>query len=123
MHDEISYKCYVVRGSKTSLIFRSHIDRFGEKNIERHKTKASDKKGTIRIVRNKGKIKFLILNNNQLNNKQWDTIYTFKTLCRKKLRLRIKLQTGENKGLKNICPLIIKYDNFKVNSCYKIIEE
>jgi len=123
MQDEISYKCYVAKGAKTSLIFRSRIDRFGEKNIEKHKTKAFDKKGTIRIVRNKGQIKFLILNNKRLKNKQWNTIYKFKALCREKLRLRIKLQTGEDKGLKNICPLTIKYDNFKVNSCYKIIEE
>jgi len=116
--DEISYKCYLAAAQKEDFFFRGRLDAFGEKNLERYKGEVAPAKGVIRIVREAGQISFLTLEGDR-----WRTLYTFKKPCREKLRVRFKAQTsGDDDGLLP-CPVTVRFDNFKVNACDRIVEE
>jgi hypothetical protein len=115
--DERSYKCYVAHVPQKGLFFRSRLDRFGEQNLEKQKLHTAPQRGTIRVVRKDGRITFLAL-----ESQQWRPIYVFQKPCTEKLRMRFKLQTGED-GSREPCPTIMKFDNFTVNSCNAILVE
>jgi hypothetical protein len=115
--DERSYKCYVAHTPRKGLFFRSRLDRFGEQNLEKQKLHPASQRGTIRVVRKEGQITFLAL-----ESQQWRPVYVFEELCKEKLRMRFKLQTGADE-IREPCPTIMKFDNFTVNSCDTILEE
>jgi hypothetical protein len=116
--DEMSYKCYLAAAQKEDLFFRGRLDAFGEKNLEKYKGDAAPETGIIRIVRKAGQISFLTFETDR-----WRTLYTFIKPCREKLRVRFKAQTsGDDDGMLP-CPVTVKFDNFKVNSCDRITEE
>jgi hypothetical protein len=116
--DENSYKCYIsMKKPKDGLIYRARLDYRGETRIEQFRLKDAAPKGTIRIVREKGIISFLIL-----HSTEWKTIYTFKKQSSERLRIRFKFQTRTEENVKENChePAIF-YDNFQVNSCTHIV--
>ncbi len=118
LDDEISYKCYIAQKPLKNLMFRSRFDKFGEKNIEKYKLKNAPYSGAIRIVRKKDIISF-----SALKKDQWMDVYIFRHPCKDKLRLRLKLQTGDNEIKKDTCSVFIRFDNFTVNSCDRILGE
>jgi hypothetical protein len=116
--DEKSYKCYLAAAQKEDLFFRGRLDVMGEKNLEKYKGDAAPETGVIRIVRKAGSITFLTLETDH-----WQPLYTFKEPCHERLRVRFKAQTSsDDEGLQP-CPVTVKYGNFIVNSCDRIIEE
>ena len=118
--DEISYKYYVATRPKKDLFYRFRLDKFGEKNIEKHKGTKAPQEGKIRIIRRSGQITFWNIN----DGGGWEKIFTFKQLCHEKLRLRFKLQTSEPEAEKgNTCPVIVRFDNFVVNTCDQVIAD
>lgn len=116
--DERSYKCYIAAAQKEEFLFRSRLDASGEKNLEKHKGKPAPKAGVIRIIRKAGQISFLTLEAGE-----WRTVYTFLTSSQEKLRVRFKLQTSEDEEGFQVCPVTVKFANFQVNSCDKILED
>jgi len=116
--DERSYKCYVARSPQKELFFRSRLDLFGEKNVEKHKGPPAQKRGTIRIVRKHHLLTFFAM-----KDKKWIEIYAFKAPSKEKLRLRYKLQTSDEEAVKWACPTVVSFDNFIVNSCDIILQE
>ncbi len=118
LDDEVSYKCYIAQKPLKKLIFRARLDKFGEKNLEKRQLKKAPYSGTIRLIRKKDIISFLALKKDQ-----WTDVYVFHHPCKDKLRVRLKLQTGENEIKKDACSVFIRFDNFKVNSCDTVIEE
>lgn len=116
--DEVSYKCYIAAAQKEDFFFRGRLDAFGEKNLERYKGEAAPETGIIRIIRKEGHLSFLTFASGR-----WQTLYTFNKPCHEKLRVRFKAQTsGDDEGLLP-CPITVKFDNFKVNACDRIVEE
>jgi hypothetical protein len=116
--DQRSYKCYIAAAEKEDFFFRSRLDSSGDHNIERFKGTVAAQSGSIRIVRKGRHVSFLALEAGE-----WHTVYNFKEPSNEKLRVRFKLQTsGEDEGLQP-CPVTVKFDNFKVNSCDGIVEE
>ena len=116
--DERSYKCYIAAAQKEDFLFRARQDVFGEKNLEQYKGKPAPKAGVIRIIRKAGQLSFLTREAGE-----WRTLYTFAQSCQEKLRVRFKLQTSEDEEGMQACPVTVKFANFKVNSCDKIVEE
>jgi len=116
--DERSYKCYVAMTPSKGLFYRSRLDQFGEKSLEIFKEDPAPPKGTLRVTRQDGYIRFLALIKDQ-----WVKIYEFKQPCTEKLRIRFKLQTGGDEGKGQTCPVQVNFDNFLVNSCSQITEE
>ncbi len=116
--DERSYKCYIAAAQKEDFLFRARLDLAGEKNLEQYKGRPAPGAGVLRIIRKAGQLSFLTLDAGE-----WRTLYTFAEPCREKLRVRFKLQTGEDEVGKQPCPVTVKFDNFRVNSCDKIVEE
>ena len=116
--DEQSYKCYLAAAQKEDFFFRARLDAFGDKNLEKHKGHVAPDVGVIRMVRKAGQISFLTIEAGS-----WRTVYTFSKPCHEKLRVRFKAQTsGDDEGLQP-CPVTVKFDNFTVNSCDRIVEE
>lgn len=116
--DEYSYKCYLAAAQREDFFFRARLDAFGEKNLEKYKGLEAREAGVIRMVRKAGEISFLTLDGGG-----WRTVYTFRKPCHEKLRVRFKAQTsGDDEGLQP-CPVTVKFDNFTVNSCDRIVEE
>jgi hypothetical protein len=116
--DERSYKCYIAAAQKEDFFFRGRLDASGDHNLERYKGDAAPHTGFIRIVRKGGRLSFLTLEAGT-----WRTIYTFGEPSSEKLRVRFKLQSsGDDEGMQP-CPVTVKFDNFKVNSCDGIVEE
>lgn len=116
--DEQSYKGYIAMTPDKGLLYRSRADQFGEKVLEIYKEDSAPAKGTLRMTRHEGKIQFLVLDKGQ-----WVKMYEFQSPCREKLRIRFKLQTGGDEETHQTCPVQVTFDNFKVNSCSRIIEE
>jgi hypothetical protein len=116
--DEKSYKCYIAAAQKEDLLFRARLDVSGEKNLEKYKGRQAPRAGTIRIIRKEGQLSFLALDAGE-----WRTLHTFAGPCQEKLRVRFKLQTSEDEEGVQACPVTVKFDNFKVNSCDKIVDE
>jgi hypothetical protein len=116
--DERSYKCYVTKRPQKGLFFRSRLDRFGEKNVERHKGAAAPGHGKIRIVRKDDLVFF-----SGWEDSKWSEIYAFNRPSTEKLRLRFKLQTGIEEAEGQACPMVVKFDNFLINSCDAIVKE
>lgn len=116
--DEQSYKCYVAMTPEKGLLYRARVDQFGEQGVEIFKENPAPPRGTLRLTRQTGEVRFLVLEKGQ-----WVTIYEFQKPCREKLRIRFKLQTGGDREPHQSCPVQVNFDNFKVNSCSRIIEE
>ena len=116
--DEKSFKFYVAAAQKEDFFFRGRLDSSGEKNLEKFKGTAAPQNGVIRIVRKAGQVSFLTLQAGA-----WLTLHTFKEPCDEKLRVRLKLQTSDDEEGMLPCPVTVKFDNFKVNACDKIVEE
>lgn len=116
--DEKGYKCYVAKTPQEGLFFRSRLDLFGEKNVEKYKGAPAQKRGKIRIVRKDNLVSF-----SALKDAKWTEIYAFQEPCKEKLRLRFKLQTASEEAMRRTCPAIVKFDNFTVNSCDIILQE
>lgn len=116
--DEQSYKCYLAAAQKEDFFFRARLDAFGERNLEKHKGDAAREAGVIRMVRKEGKVSFLTLEADT-----WRTVYSFSKPCHEKLRVRFKAQTGGDEEGAQPCPVTVKFDNFTVNSCQRIVEE
>jgi hypothetical protein len=115
--DEKSYKCYVAVTPGKDLFFRARLDLAGEDKLEKHKKGRALECGTIRITRKDGRLSFLILKGDE-----WYPIYNFRGPCREKLRMRFKLQTGDDEE-RQTCPATVRFDNFIVNSCDTIVQE
>lgn len=75
--DERSYKCYVGFRPQKGIIFLSHLDRYGEDIVEKHKGSIAPQRGKIRIVRKDNFLSFLTLKDNK-----WSNVYNFKGLAR-----------------------------------------
>ena len=116
--DEKSYKSYVAMTPGKGLFFRARLDHFGEQNIEIHKAESAPQKGALRVARQGGQVRF-----SALVDGKWQQIYEYKEACPEKLRVRFKLQTGGDEEEGQTCPVRVNFDNFLVNSCYKIVEE
>lgn len=116
--DEQSYKCYVAMTPEKGLLYRARVDQFGEQGLETFKENPAPPAGALRLKRQSGQIQFLVLDKGQ-----WVTMYEFQKPCREKLRIRFKLQTGGDREPHQSCPVQVNFDNFKVNSCSRIIEE
>lgn len=116
--DEQSYKCYVAMTPEKGLLYRARVDQFGEQKIETFKENPAPSTGGLRLMRQNGQVQFLALDKGQ-----WVKIYEFQNPCREKLRIRFKLQTGGDREPHQSCPVQVNFDNFKVNSCSRIIEE
>jgi hypothetical protein len=116
--DEKSFKCYIAAAQKEDFLFRARLDVSGEKNLEKYKGRPAPMAGTIRIIRKAGQLSFLTLDAGE-----WRTLYTFAQPCRERLRVRFKLQTSEDEEGMQACPVTVKFANFQVNSCDKIVEE
>jgi hypothetical protein len=118
LDDEKSFKFYLAAAQKEAFFFRGRLDASGENNLEKFKGDEAPQKGVIRIVRKAGQVSFLTLQAGT-----WHTLHTFIERCDEKLRVRFKLQTsGDEEGMLP-CPVTVKFDNFRVNACEKIIEE
>lgn len=116
--DEKSYKCYIAAALKEDFFFRARLDASGEKNLEKYKGRIAPQEGFIRVVRKGGQISFLTLEAGE-----WRVIHAFSEPCNEKMRVRFKLQTsGEDESMQP-CPVTVRFDNFKVNSCDRIVEE
>lgn len=115
--DEKSYKGYVAVRPDKRFFYRSRLDRHGDKNVEKSKGRPVMDRGTIRFTRSKGRVSLWALANGD-----WREIYTFKEGCDEKLRLRLKLQTGDDEG-GPACPVAVRFDNFRVNACERITRE
>jgi hypothetical protein len=116
--DEKSYKCYIAAAQKEDFLFRGRVDVAGEKNLELYKGMPAPRAGVIRIVRKAGHLSFLTL-----EASAWRTLYAFVEPCHEKLRVRFKLQTSGDEENMQPCPVEVKFKNFTVNSCEKIVEE
>jgi hypothetical protein len=116
--DERSYKCYIAAAQKEDFLFRARLDASGEQNLEKHKGRPAPMAGTIRIIRKAGQLSFLTLESGEGR-----TLYTFAHSCQERLRVRFKLQTSEDEEGMQACPVTVRFANFKVNSCDKIVEE
>ena len=116
--DEKSYKFYVATKPGKELFFRSRLDHQGEDNQEMQKGAEALMQGTLRAVRTGGSITLFALAKGI-----WEEVYTFQSPCSDKLRIRFKLQTDANKDENRTCAFGVQFDNFKVNSCDRIIEE
>jgi hypothetical protein len=116
--DERSFKCYIAAAQKEDFMFRARLDVSGEKNLEKYKGRPAPKAGVIRIIRKAGQLSFLTRENGE-----WRTLYTFAEPCQEKMRVRFKLQTSEDEEGMQACPVTVKFANFTVNSCDKIVEE
>jgi hypothetical protein len=116
--DEKSYKSYIAAAQKEEFFFRGRVDVSGEKNLEKYKGDAAPQAGVIRLVRKAGNIAFLTLEAGT-----WRTLYEFREPCHEKLRVRFKLQTGSDEDGMQPCSVTARFDDFKVNSCEKIVEE
>ena len=111
--DALSYKCYVGLRPGEEALFRGRVDWDGERNQELHKVKGAPAQGTLRIVRQKGSIRFLALKNNK-----WMTVCQFRLPCVDPIRLRFKLQMERETQATHPCPTAaVAFDNFKVNAC------
>jgi hypothetical protein len=84
--------------------------------MEAYKENEALATGTLRMTRRNGEVRFLVLDNGQ-----WVKMYDFQNPCREKLRIRFKLQTGGDQEPHKPCPVQVNFDNFKVNSCSRII--
>lgn len=116
--DEQSYKCYVAMKPERGLIYRSRADQFGDHPLETIKEHPAPSRGTLRMTRQNDHIQCLILNDGR-----WERIYEFQKPCTDILRIRFKLQTGGDREWDQTCPVKVHFDNFKVNSCSRIIDE
>jgi len=116
--DEQSYKCYVAMTPEKGLLYRARVDQYGEQGIEIFKENPAPAAGALRMTRQNGQIQFLVLDKGT-----WVKLYEFQKPCREKLRIRFKLQTGGDQEPHQSCPVQVSFDNFKVNSCSRIIEE
>ena len=116
--DERSFKFYLAAAHKEAFFFRWRLDASGEENLEKFKSDEAPEKGVLRIVRKAGQVSCLTLQGGG-----WRTLHTFTERCDEKLRVRFKLQTsGEEEGMQP-CPVTVKFNNFRVNSCDRIVEE
>jgi len=115
--DEKSYKGYVAVRPDKRFFYRSRLDRHGDKNVEKSKGRPVAERGTIRFTRSKGRVSLWALADGG-----WREIYTFKEGCNEKLRLRLKLQTGDEEG-GPACPVAVRFDNFQVNACERVTRE
>ena len=118
LDDEIRYKCYVSKTSQNRLFFRGRHDLYDNEVQETGKKRPALPTGTIRIVRKEGLLSYLTLVDNK-----WVDVFSFKKPNRKKMRLRFKLQTFVEGSNNTTCPAMVKFDNFVVNGCDKIIPE
>ncbi|NOX34536.1 MAG: hypothetical protein GXP56_12525 [Deltaproteobacteria bacterium] len=117
--DEKSYKTYVAVNPGKNPFFKARVDSKGEKNIEKHKGMHISLTGSFRVIRKNN-----IISSYKKEQGNWHLVYQFNTPCPEKLRMRFKLQTGDANGPdKEACPVLIKFDNFKVNSCTSITAE
>ena len=116
--DEKSYKCYIAAAQKEDLLFRARLDASGEHNLEIFKGTPAPQAGVIRVLRKAGRLSFLTLEAGA-----WHTLYVFVEPCHEKLRLRFKLQTSGEQENMQACPVAVKFKNFTVNSCEKIVED
>ena len=116
--DERSYKCYIAAAQKEQFFFRGRLDAFGDKNLEKYKGDSAPETGVIRIVRKAGQISFLTLEDGK-----WRTLYTFGEPCHEKLRVRFKAQTSGDDERLQPCPVTVKFGNFTVSSCDRIVQE
>jgi hypothetical protein len=116
--DERSYKCYVAAAQKDDFLFRARLDATNEKNLEKFKGTPAPQKGIIRVIRKSGQIFFLTSDAGG-----WRTLYAFKEPCRETLRVRFKLQNSSDDESMQPCPVAVRFADFKVNACDKIVEE
>ena len=118
LDDKIRYKCYVSKIPKNRLFFRGRHDLYDNEVLETGKKRPASPKGSIRIVRKEGRLTYLALVDNR-----WVEVFPFKEPNRKKMRLRFKLQTFFEDSNSMTCPATVKFDNFVVNSCERILSE
>ncbi len=118
LDDQQTYKCYVAATPGEGLIFRSRLDRFGEENLEKHKGEPAPRRGALRVTRSDGKILF-----RALTADGWQSVYAFEKPNQEKLRIRLKLQTGDEEDERQACRFQVRFDNFKVNTCNTITSE
>jgi len=116
--DEKSYKCYIAGAPGRGLFYRARMDYFGEQNQEKLKGGPSPQTGTLRVVRKAGRLTFLVLDSGA-----WQETCTFAEPCNEKVRVRFKLQTGDDEKGTQSCPVAVMFDNFAVNACDTIGRE